>query len=583
MGSLGRFAELALWDAIHVELAIDQAGYGMSDRNVDLTLVVFASDYLEDLRDCLAALTRQLPDSLVYQTVVVIGARGEPIDFSGWAVPPHLRWVRASDEDLGSGWNRGAEAANGDVLLFLRSDINPTPHLIAVHREAHARRVDVVALGLVQPQPSGRSPESDLVALWRESLGNSSATNREISVLEFAGQTLSMRSETFRTVGPFCTGVAWGAEVEMAFRARKRGRVLLRLADLVGHARRPMRESQILGDVRKAGASSLALYRRTPELLPTLELGNFQRGSPAGVWLQRLLLALGGPSLPLGLIRRLLPREQLRVRLNRFYLSYQYWRGVRNTVTDPALWRSLTRAPIILMYHAVAQPGESSGRFIVSVRQFRRQMAWLRRARYRVLGLEELLEYRREHRLPPGRSVVLTFDDGYADNRQLAFPILQAHDFTAIFFLVTATVGGKNTWDDNGELAGRSLLSWSDIREMLSAGMQVGAHTRHHVALPTVTAAEAEQEIVGSRADLERELGSAVRAFAYPYGLLDETIPDLVARAGFDGACCSRSGPNSPVVSSYLLRRLEIRGTDSLLQFVRALGRGYMARQRTRR
>jgi hypothetical protein len=117
MGSLGRFAELALWDAIHVELAIDQAGYGMSDRNVDLTLVVFASDYLEDLRDCLAALTRQLPDSLVYQTVVVIGARGEPIDFSGWAVPPHLRWVRASDEDLGSPGGCGCPRVGATAAL----------------------------------------------------------------------------------------------------------------------------------------------------------------------------------------------------------------------------------------------------------------------------------------------------------------------------------------------------------------------------------------------------------------------------------------------------------------------------------
>jgi peptidoglycan/xylan/chitin deacetylase (PgdA/CDA1 family)/GT2 family glycosyltransferase len=555
----------------------------MNDSMVDLTVVVLASDRLEDLRACLAALTHQVAESVVYQTVVVIGARDEPIEFTEWSVPPRTRWVRAAEEDLGSGWNRGAEAADGDVLLFLRSDFNPTPRLIAVHRDMHARLANVVALGLVQPQPPRRSPESDLAASWRESQGVSSASNREISVLEFAGQTLSMRSETFRTVGPFCTGVAWGTEVEMAFRARKCGRVLLRLAEVVAHARRSLDESNILGDARKAGASSLTLYRRTPELLPALELGNFQRGSPAGIWLQRLLLAMGGPTLPIGLMRRLLPGERLRVRLNRFHLSYQYWRGVRNTVTDSALWSSLTRAPIILMYHALGQPGESSGRFIVSVRQFKRQMAWLRWAGYRVLGLEELLEYRREHRLPPGRSVVLTFDDGYADNRQLAFPILQAHHFTAIFFLVTANVGGKNTWDDNGELAGRSLLSWSDIREMVSAGMQVGAHTRHHVALPAVSAAEAEQEIGGSRADLERQLGRAVRAFAYPYGLLDETTPRTVARAGFDGACCSRSGPNTSVVSSYLLRRLEIRGTDSLLQFIRALGRGYVARQRTRR
>jgi peptidoglycan/xylan/chitin deacetylase (PgdA/CDA1 family) len=252
---------------------------------------------------------------------------------------------------------------------------------------------------------------------------------------------------------------------------------------------------------------------------------------------------------------------------HRFLYSYFYWYGVRQAVNDRDVWLRLIRPPVILMYHAVGEHGEQPGRYLIPARRFARQMAWLRRRRYPVLPLEVLARYRAENRLPPARSMVLTFDDGYADNLTMAYPVLRQHEFPATIFLVSQAVGGVNGWDTAGELAGRPLLSWPDIEALQEGGITVGAHTRHHPALTEIPDDQLEGEVAGSRADLTRQLGRSVELFAYPHGRHDARVQTAVAGAGYLCACCSYAGLNDPSVPQFALRRSEIRGTDSLLGF----------------
>jgi peptidoglycan/xylan/chitin deacetylase (PgdA/CDA1 family) len=234
------------------------------------------------------------------------------------------------------------------------------------------------------------------------------------------------------------------------------------------------------------------------------------------------------------------------------------------------------------MYHAVGAEGEAPGCYIVPIARFRRQLGWLAWRGYRVIGLDELLAFRRRHELPPARSVIITFDDGYADNRALALAALQERGFRATFFLVSGRIGGRNAWDADGELAGRRMLTWDDVRALLDADMEVGAHTRTHVALPEVTDGDRATEVGGSKRELETAIGRPVRTFAYPYGRLDPASTDAVAASGFEGACCSRSGVNDPAVPALLLRRVEVQGVDSLARFALATHRGWHSPRRTR-
>jgi peptidoglycan/xylan/chitin deacetylase (PgdA/CDA1 family) len=211
-------------------------------------------------------------------------------------------------------------------------------------------------------------------------------------------------------------------------------------------------------------------------------------------------------------------------------------------------------------------------------------MRWLRFAGYRVLSMDDMLQLRAHHELAPERAVVLTFDDGYADNCRLAYPILRHYNFPVTIFLVSAAVGTANCWDRDGPLANRPLMSWPDIGAIQSGRVSFGAHTRAHTRLTTLSPADAESEISGSRAELERALRQPISVFAYPYGKMNRTIQGLVQRAGFAAACSIQPGRNSPATSSLALRRIEISGTMSLLWFILVLVLGDpLQRTRARR
>ena len=93
--------------------------------------------------------------------------------------------------------------------------------------------------------------------------------------------------------------------------------------------------------------------------------------------------------------------------------------------------------------------------------------------------------------------------------------------------------------------------------------------------LSEIAEAALEDEVAGCRAELVQALGRPVASFAYPYGSMSPAAVAAVERAGFLGAVCSRSGFNDPAVPDYALRRLEIRGSDSLATFARAVRRGH--------
>jgi peptidoglycan/xylan/chitin deacetylase (PgdA/CDA1 family) len=227
----------------------------------------------------------------------------------------------------------------------------------------------------------------------------------------------------------------------------------------------------------------------------------------------------------------------------------------------------MSRTPI-LMYHAFGALGEKPGRYIIPAQRFARQLAWLKRRQYHVLSLGEFVTYQREHRLPPERSVVITIDDGYTDVLHVAHPILQRYHFPATLFVVSDRVGAANHWDQHGELVGRPMLDWPDLKRLAHEGVEIGAHTRTHPHLKTLSAEQAWTEISGSRADIERELEMPVQTFAYPYGEYDAAAETAVKQADFLGSCSVRSYLAAAAIAPQALPRIEIRGTDSLLDFI---------------
>jgi peptidoglycan/xylan/chitin deacetylase (PgdA/CDA1 family) len=224
--------------------------------------------------------------------------------------------------------------------------------------------------------------------------------------------------------------------------------------------------------------------------------------------------------------------------------------------------------PAMLMYHAVT-PGASTPAWpwAVSMQRFRDQLDFLAAAGYATPTLGELVS--RPASAWTGRTAVITFDDGYADNLA-ACAELQKRGMRASWFVVTGAIGDAPTWPADGRPAGR-LLNAAELREMDAAGMEIGSHTVSHVRLTEVDDPHLHQELLDSRATLEDLLGHAVGSFAYPFGAWDARCAAAVRQAGYTAACTTRTGWALRDGDPYLLRRLTVFNDDTASSLARKL------------
>lgn len=224
---------------------------------------------------------------------------------------------------------------------------------------------------------------------------------------------------------------------------------------------------------------------------------------------------------------------------------------------------------IVLCYHSVHPT-----RLLVSARPklFEQHLRWLTEYCTCVPFSEVLLEAARpEERDRP--LVSITFDDGYADNYEYAFPLLDKYDVPATFFLTVGFVEHDPITMERfrgfvrGDPEGTRALGWSQVREMREAGMKFGTHTYSHPNLAQLEAAAAAAELWQPKAIMEDRLGERIALTAYPFGkpkrhFTPETM-ELVSKLGYDcaAAITCRSVCASP--SRYAIPRFYVAG-DSL-------------------
>ena len=210
----------------------------------------------------------------------------------------------------------------------------------------------------------------------------------------------------------------------------------------------------------------------------------------------------------------------------------------------------------ILTYHSV---GERRHEMTVAADAFARQMEWLAQTQ-RLLRLPEAAQAL--------RGVAVTFDDGFADNLNVAAPILRENLVPATVFVVTGRMGGF--LDNEPDPEHGRLLTWDEARELVAQGVEIGGHGVTHRRLSKLSEQEQRDEIYGCAEAIERELGERPAAFAYPYGATgdyDKTTKALVKGAGFEFAVSDRYGSNRETADIWDLRRIWIDATDSLESF----------------
>lgn len=231
----------------------------------------------------------------------------------------------------------------------------------------------------------------------------------------------------------------------------------------------------------------------------------------------------------------------------------------------------------ILIFHRVLRERDPVFPSEMYAQRFDTQLGQLKR-HFRFMSLAEGIQGLREGKLPP-RSACITFDDGYADNAEVALPILQKHGLNATFFVASGFLDGGRMWNDTvielvraadgpidasalgygrhetGSPAARHaaivalldqlkylpieqrlaevdklrslvpaalpddlMMTSAQVRQLHLAGMEIGGHTVHHPILARMDADGARREISAGKAALETIIDAPVRLFAYPNG-----------------------------------------------------------------
>jgi peptidoglycan/xylan/chitin deacetylase (PgdA/CDA1 family) len=187
----------------------------------------------------------------------------------------------------------------------------------------------------------------------------------------------------------------------------------------------------------------------------------------------------------------------------------------------------------ILMYHSIeSMPRSTVMRSLhVTPKRFKFQMWLLKILGYRGLSIRELKPYLDGKKFD--KVVGITFDDGYKNNLINAAPILKKHNFSATCYLVSQKIGLSNTWDMDKGITQRALMSKTEIKEWLSFGMDIGAHTRTHADLLQVDDKQLRNEVIDCKKELEKNFNVQIVDFCYPFGRFDESVYNIAKAAKY--------------------------------------------------
>jgi glycosyltransferase involved in cell wall biosynthesis len=542
-----------------------------------LSVIIATYNRAKHLDVCLQALSHQTHSCNDFEIVVVVDGStdGTPKMLARLRTPHSLRVIEQQNQGQCVALNRGAEVAQGRYCLFLDDDIVATRHLLSEHLRVQNENGGVVGIGQIGIRVSDRSGwfTRCFARGWREHYEQLNERLRTPDFEDCYGGNMSVPRTAFLRAGGFAADLRRSYDIELAYRLERQGLSFVYIRDALGVQDEHKDLRELIADSENGGMACVEISRRHPSTLPLL-LGAFNKIRPRERLLYRFLLMLRMPAVVLAHGGSILFMRSWRYRWYYFVHRYAYWRGVRKALADRDSWRRLTSGSPILMYHAIGASTQPAGRYVLPARRFAHQMAWLKWMGYRVISLEEYLRFRREYLLPPRRSIVITIDDGYADNWHVAYPILQRYRFPATIFVVTAQIGATYYSQVDSELNGRPMLSWSEIRQLTQAGIGIGAHTRTHPDLTKISREQAHDEIFGSKLDLEQTLNIPINVFSYPFGEYNEETQKQVEAAGFLGSCSVNSGLNTVLTPWHGLRRIEIWGTGSLLDFALAVWLG---------
>ncbi len=182
---------------------------------------------------------------------------------------------------------------------------------------------------------------------------------------------------------------------------------------------------------------------------------------------------------------------------------------------------------LILMYHRVND--QINQAIAVKEARFDWQMKYLDKKGYKVISMEEAYQ-RIKDKTIDGKYIVLSFDDGYNDFYESAYPILKNYDYPAILYLVPGYIETDKVFDWDLGVGQSNLMNWEQLIELKDSNLvTIGSHTLNHYDIDTLDSEALRIELEESKKILEEKLSTKIIHFAYPKGIYDENAEKIVS------------------------------------------------------
>ncbi len=233
-------------------------------------------------------------------------------------------------------------------------------------------------------------------------------------------------------------------------------------------------------------------------------------------------------------------------------------------ITQAMVGNGVPKGIVVLMYHSITEAQHATWPWEVTLADFTAQLDYLVDRSIGVFPVGRLLDSD-----CPLSGVVITFDDGYANNMNAA-KLMYERGLSATWYVVSNEVGAVSSWAKGSEQV-LPMMSQAELKALDEMGMEVGAHSRTHCDLIQQSPQSIQDEIYGSKQDLENILSKSVESFAYPYGHFNNSIIETVKQVGFRSACITRSGWYRPEEDKLQVRRITVFGSDNVSTFARKL------------
>lgn len=217
-----------------------------------------------------------------------------------------------------------------------------------------------------------------------------------------------------------------------------------------------------------------------------------------------------------------------------------------------SLFQSAKGGIPVLNYHQINDTEKNA--LTVNTEQFEAQMKYLSENGYTAITPADMLDAWENGTQLPEKPVIITFDDGYLDNYNHAFPVLEKYQLKATIFLISDYV---NTYPN--------YLTWSAVQDMQQSGLiDFESHTLSHEELTKAPDLdEAKHQLTGSKQAIEWNLGKQVNFIAYPCGEYNDDIEQATKDAGYRAAFTVNYGLAEPGEDPFILDRVPIFGSNS--------------------